>query len=214
MEDQLFSEDKPVNNASNSDAPQRKCSPSPAHVPKTDSEETSVYVLTLLTDKAHHKRMTELRNKYFPKKINKLAAHLTLFHALPGSELGSSIIPVIEAVVAETAPFDVHAKAAFKLKRGIAISVPKDEGGRQAQEVHSVLQRPWRKEGFLSDQDKGGFRVHYTIMNKVEEQPAIDQAFEQVQTDFKGDRGIVEGLGLYRYDRGFWRFERRFPFQL
>ncbi|KAH9810903.1 2'-5' RNA ligase superfamily [Teratosphaeria destructans] len=68
-------------------------SPSPRQRPWTASEEDEVYVLTLQTNKPHHHRMTQLRDKYFPETINKLEAHLTLFHALPGSKLESSHHP-------------------------------------------------------------------------------------------------------------------------
>lgn len=187
--------------------------PSPSHVPNTETEDENVYVLTLQTDKAHHRRMTELRNQYFPPKLNKLAAHLTLFHALPGSKLNSYIIPTIEDVTSKTSPFRVHAIKPFRLKYGIAISVAKENGAKQAQNVHHALQQSWLDENFLSDQDRGGMRAHYTILNKVDNQGEIDKAFNQVQSQFKGDFGVAEGLGLYRYDRGKWKFVRKFEFQ-
>lgn len=201
------------NRSDNTSTQTQKRSPSPTHVPMTESEHEAVYVLTLLTDTSHHDRMTALRSRYFPKHINKLAAHLTLFHALPGSKLESSIIPVIQAVAKQTAPFKVHAAKPFRLKRGVAISVAKQQGGQQAQAVHRALQQPWVKEGFLSEQDAGGCRVHYTIMNKVDDEGEVRKAVEEVQADWKGDYGMADGLGLWRYDRGWWRWERRFDFQ-
>ena len=187
-------------------------SPSPSHRPRTTSEDEDVYVLTILTDKLHHDRMTELRTKYFPKRINKLAAHLTLFHALPRSMLESDIVPHLELVASETEPFKVQATHPFRLKRGIAIAIAKSEGGQQSQNVHRRLQQPWLQEGFLSDQDAGGCRVHYTIMNKVDDEADVANALEEVQATFKGDEGNAEGLGLYKYDRGYWKFERKFSF--
>ncbi|KAH9810904.1 2'-5' RNA ligase superfamily [Teratosphaeria destructans] len=98
------------------------------------------------------------------------------------------------------------------MKLGFAIGVSKARGGSQAQEVHRMLQRPWLEEGFLSDQDAGGCRVHYTIMNKVDDQGEVERAMEEVRGSFRGDRGTAVGFGLWRYDRGWWRFEQEYLF--
>lgn len=196
-----------------SDTTRQKRSPSPAHLPVTQREGESTYVLTLLTDQAHHKRMTALRDKYFPEHINKLGAHLTLFHALPGSRLDDRILPTIHDVVSNTYSFKVHAVRPFRLKRGMAISVAKNHGSAQAQEVHNALQRPWLDAAFLSEQDQGGCRVHYTVMNKVDDDAEVEKALEELQGEFRGDWGVAEGLGLWRYDKGYWTWQRRFDFQ-
>ncbi|KAK0888358.1 hypothetical protein LTR02_016383 [Friedmanniomyces endolithicus] len=167
---------------------------------------------TLLTDQQHHDRMTRLRTQYFPKRINKLDAHLTFFHALPGSKLESAVIPVLQDVAQHTAPFRLLATKPFRLKHGIALSVAKTQGAQQAQGVHRALLEPWLKEGFLSEQDRGRCNVHYTIMNKVDDELQIAKALEEVRDSFKPDAGTAEGLGLWRYDRGWWRWERRSDF--
>ncbi|KAK6436804.1 hypothetical protein LTR95_007005 [Oleoguttula sp. CCFEE 5521] len=189
-----------------------KRSPSPSHLPKTQSKDEDVYILTLATDVRHHEAMTALRNQYFPKKLNKLAAHLTLFHALPGSLLESNIIPHIERTAARTKQFQVHAAKPFRMTHGFAISVPKAEGGAAAQSVHAELQQKWTEDGFLSEQDQGGCRAHYTIMNKVDKENEVAKAFEEVSERWKGDWGVVEGLRLWRYERGWWKFQRKFEF--
>lgn len=191
-----------------------KRSPSPAHRPHTSNQHDNVYVLTLLTDKPHHDRMTRLRTRYFPRHLNKLDAHLTLFHALPASHLQDSVIPVLEFVARETAPFTVRATRPFRLKKGIAIAVAKTQGVAQADAVHRALLEPWFKSGFLSEQDQGACRVHYTIMNKVDDEREVSRAFEEVSREFGGGEevGIAVGLGLWRYERGWWRWERGFEF--
>jgi len=203
------SQPPPRNNQS--EQRRQKREPSPAHVPKTESPEENVYVLTLSTDKRHHKRMTALRDQYFPKKINKLGAHLTLFHALPATKLESDIVPTIQDLVSKSQPFKVHAAKPFRMKKGMAITVPKNQGGQQSQDVHRALQDAW-SQGWLSEQDAGGMRVHYTIMNKVDDAAQVEAAFQEVQNSWQGDWGTVEGLDLWRYDRGYWRWERKFEF--
>ncbi|KXS98767.1 hypothetical protein AC578_9032 [Pseudocercospora eumusae] len=187
--------------------------PSPSHIPQTGSEEEQVYTLTILTDKPLHKRMTELRKKYFPQNINKVAAHLTLFHALPGSKLECHIIPTIQEVTRQTSRFRVEATELFRLKKGFAVSVSEKSGGRQSKQVHRALQAPWKQEGFLSQQDAGGCRVHYTLMNKVDDELEIQNAYDEVAGAWEGDSGMAEGLALWKYDRGFWRWYRAFNFE-
>lgn len=201
----------PANKDNSAANPRQKRTTSPSHIPKTSQQEP-VYVLTLLTDAEHQKRMTALRNKYFPSKLNKLGAHLTLFHALPESKLESTIIPTIKRTVAEWKPFGVNAAKPFRMKKGIAISVPKNQGGDLAQKVHGALLAAWEGEGWLSEQDAGGMRAHYTIMNKVDDEEKVAGAMEEVSTDWKGDRGTVVGLGLWRYEKGYWRWVEAFDF--
>ena len=190
-----------------------KRSSSPSHIPNTGSHEQHVYVLTILTDAKHHGTMTELRNRYFPKHLNKLDAHLTLFHALPGSKLETSIVPALEQLVQEYAPFALHASSTpFRMKRGIAIDIPKSQGREQIQGIRQRLLKPWRDEGFLSGQDAGGARCHYTIMNKVDDEEAVSKAFEEVSKEWKGNWGMADGLALWKYDHGFWEPEKRFLF--
>ena len=207
------SQAKPIapNNKSNTQQHHQKRTTSPSHIPKTSQQEP-VYVLTLLTDDAHQKRMTALRKKYFPPKLNKLGAHLTLFHALPESKLESTIIPTITRVAAEWQPFSVNAAKPFRMKKGFAISVPKNQGGDLAQKVHGVLLGAWEGEGWLSEQDAGGMRAHYTIMNKVDDEGEVADAMEEVSGSWKGDRGTVVGLGLWRYEKGYWRWVEAFEF--
>lgn len=193
--------------------PPKKRSPSPSHLPQMGTVEGSVYVLTLLTDRAHNDRMTALRIKYFPKHLNKLDAHLTLFHALPGSKLESSILPLLEDVAARTSPFRVRADVPFRMKKGFAVGIAEGEGGVQGKRLHGVIQGPWKKEGWLSTQDAGGCRLHYTLMNKVDDGGAVEVAYGELLEQFKGDAGMVEGLALWRYDRGFWKWDRKFAFK-
>ncbi|KAM0716329.1 hypothetical protein Q7P37_007774 [Cladosporium fusiforme] len=200
-----------TNTGNNTNRPKR--GPSPSHVPKTTNSQETVYVLTLLTDTTHQNRMTALRKRYFPPKLNKLGAHLTLFHALPESKLQETIIPTLQSVAANTQPFKVHAAKPFRMKKGIAISVPKGQGGQRAQEVHQALLGSWKDGGWLSEQDRGGMRVHYTIMNKVDEEEIVQKAMSEVEAEWKGDWGDVVGLGLWRYERGFWKWSEGFYFE-
>jgi hypothetical protein len=193
----------------------RERSPSPYQKPKTEDE--NVYILTLQTDPTHHQRMTALRNKYFPPKLNRTDAHLTLFHALPESKLRSHIVPTIESVVAKTRPFSITASSVAKLgRKGVGIFIPDNAGGREAKAVHRQLQSPWKREGFLSQQDESPLRLHYTVMNKVDDEQEVQRVLEELRAQFTNegaDKGTVEGLGLWLYERDYWRWVQGWQFE-
>ncbi|KAK5130015.1 hypothetical protein LTR08_002531 [Meristemomyces frigidus] len=194
-------------------APRAKRAPSPPHKPHTASPNEPVYILTLQTSAPLHAHMTALRTRYFPAHLNKLSAHLTLFHALPESKLRGTVIPSIQNLVQRTQRFELRCGRAFALKKGIAIAVERCGGGARAQGVQRVLRDAWGAEGWLSEQDAGGGgRVHYTVMNKVDDAAVVAAALAEVQREFEGEVGWAEGLGLWRYERGYWVWVEGFSF--
>ncbi len=78
----------------------------------------------------------------------------------------------------------------------------------EAGEIFERLREKWA--GFLSKQDQS-FRAHYTVQNKVEKEVA-ERTLQEVRGTFVGEDGVVGGLVLYRYDKGFWRDARDFEF--
>ncbi|KAF2220870.1 hypothetical protein BDZ85DRAFT_185232, partial [Elsinoe ampelina] len=179
------------------------------HQPKTNVEDEQMYILTLLTDRNMHQSMTELRKKYFPPKLNHLDAHITLFHALPESKLESDILPAIKDLAQKTTKFELGATTPFKLKKGIAVGMPKDHGGNASRIVHTVLVRKWSK--FLSQQDFS-FQAHFTIMNKVDDSQEVDRAFRDVKDQWEACFGTAEGFSLYRYTPAGWHWKENFAF--
>jgi hypothetical protein len=184
-----------------------------AHIPNTTFPEKSVYILTFLTDVPTNKTMTALRTQYFPPHHNRLDAHLTLFHAIPGSHLQSSIIPTLKTLSYSTSPFSISASTPFRLTHGIAIGVPKWKGGDEARAVHRRLKVEWMREGFLSEQDRGGFAAHWTVMNKEDDEEKVARAMEEVEGSWREANGVVEGLSLWEYVKGRWRHEVDFLFE-
>ena len=173
------------------------------HVANTTREEETSYVLTLHTDPDHHKCVTALRTQYFPQRLNKLSAHIALFRALPGSQL-ATIETDISALAEKQRSFPVATGKAFLLSHGVAI----DANAPPAQGIYEGLRQNW--EGFLSKQDKS-FKAHYTIQNKAED-GVPERTLEELERNFKGSKGQVDGLSLYRYDRGYWRHMKDFMF--
>ena len=182
----------------------------PNHKPTTTSNPEDVYILALHTDAPHHEAMTALRTQHFPPKINKLAAHITLFHALPSSQL-ELIISDLGSVTRTTAPFAITTGKAFRLRHGVGIEAHMTPA-TAAKDIHNTLRSNWKS--FLSKQDLGGFKAHYTIQNKVDEEQNVVECLEKVKSNFTGSEGTVDGLVLYKYDRGWWKREREFLFDL
>lgn len=176
------------------------------HTPATSQPEAEMYILALRTDSIHHKAVTALRDRYFPQKINKLSAHIALFRALPGSQL-SKVMADIEVVARRTQPFPITTRSPFILAHGhgVALGVRVEP----AKQIFQHLKREWAS--FLSKQDQS-FKAHYTIQNKVDDPKIPRQTLEEVRGEFPGSQGMVEGLSLYLYDRGYWTLKRSFDF--
>lgn len=178
--------------------------------PLQDDEQ--LYVVTLYTNSELHDKVTAMRQKYFPKHLNKLQAHLTLFHALPHSKLESHVVPTLRSLVNDTPTFPITAGTPFAMKKGIGISVPRAKGGQAARNIHENLLKEWQSAGFLSDQDSRHGGVHYTIMNKVDDPEEVSKTLAKVKSEWSETSGTAVGLALWRYDRGYWKEEQVFPF--
>ena len=183
--------------------------PRQEHRPNTASQDEQVYVLTLKLTDSLAKPMDEMRNRYFPKHLNRTGAHLTLFHALPHSHMDA-----LEQGLSQTAtsmkPFDVSTGKPFRMRKGVGINV--DEGYKKMKDVHGDLQSQW--SAFLSEQDAGGFRPHWTVMNKVDDEQKVDGAFATIRQELSesNQEGRAVGLDLWRYERGNWIFAREYVF--
>jgi mannose-1-phosphate guanylyltransferase len=107
-------------------------------------------------------------------------------------------------------PFDVSTGKPFRMRKGVGINV--DEGYKKMKDVHGHLQSQW--SAFLSEQDAGGFRPHWTVMNKVDDEAKVDGAFATIRQELseRNQEGRAVGLDLWRYERGNWIFAREFAF--
>lgn len=166
---------------------------------KGDGADQTSYVLTLLTDPAHNNSMNSLRKTYFPPHLNKIPAHITLFHALPGSKLESEILPGIKYMASRTPPYRVRATNPFRLSRGVGIKVEDDidhandskRGRNMTRIIHAELRKKWGE--WLSEQDSTPPRFHYTVMNKVNDEQVVEQALAQLNESFEKGEDVSDG---------------------
>lgn len=183
--------------------------PRAEHQPNTGAEEDHVYVLTMKLEESLSVPMNDLRRQYFPKRINRTPAHLTLFHALPHSHM-DELDQSLYHLASSTKAFLVTTGGPFRMRKGVGVNV--DAGYRDLKEVHSQLQSSWMS--FLSEQDQGGFRPHWTVMNKVDEEEAVEHALGAVRHELSQNtkEGRAVGLDLWKYDRGNWIWAKEYVF--
>jgi mannose-1-phosphate guanylyltransferase len=183
--------------------------PRAEHRPNTSGTEEHVYVLTMKLEDSLSVPMNSLRLQYFPRRLNRTPAHLTLFHALPHSHM-EALENSLYQVSAGTEPFNVTTGGPFRMRKGVGVNV--DAGYQDMKHVHSQLKSQWMP--FLSEQDQGGFRPHWTVMNKVDEDKEVEHALDAVRRELskKAKEGQAVGLELWKYDRGNWTWANEYPF--
>jgi 2'-5' RNA ligase len=146
----------------------------------------------------------ELRQKHFPAERNFLAAHITLFHHLPGDKL-DEIEDVLKVVASRQYEFPIIFPLVRFLGRGTAVEVESTE----LVSLRIKLSNKWSE--YLTDQDKKKFRPHVTIQNKVEPEEA-QLLFEGTKANWEMKRGKAVGLQLWHYRGGSWQIANEFDF--
>ncbi|MFC0463652.1 2'-5' RNA ligase family protein [Kineococcus gynurae] len=135
------------------------------------------------------------RRRWFPPERNQLAAHLTLFHALPPDVLGT-LPEDLREVLPPEAPVGTLS-GVRSLGRGVAVvvDVPGLDGLRSAV-AHRYRDR-------LTRQDAHGFRAHVTVANFLP--PARARALlEDLAAGFEPRPVRVPGVAVHRYRGGPW----------
>lgn len=188
----------------------RSPSPREEHVPRTGAEEEHVYVLTLKVTDNLAVRMNEMRERFFPKHLNRIPAHLTLFHALPHSQM-HLVEASLSSISSNMNSFHVSAGKPFRIRRGVCIKV--DHGYKELKSVYEHLRGQWLP--FLSEQDaSGGFRPHWTVMNKVNDEQRINEALDAIWKEWSTriQLGMGTGLILWKYNGGDWLLAKEYLF--
>jgi hypothetical protein len=160
-------------------------------------------VLTALLDEPTRHRLDDLRDRHFPPERNHLAAHLTLFHALPADTADATAADV--AAAARRSPIAARVSGLRLLGRGVAYTVDCPELLALRRDLAS------RWAGRLTRQDAGKSDLHVTVQNKVD--PATARALhDDLAAGFTPWAATVTGLALWRYDGGPWAPGPRFAF--
>jgi len=161
-------------------------------------------VLTLLLDADTQAWLDSLRRAHFPPERNVVPAHVTLFHALPGPEL-DAVLAALAEEARGVAPSEARIGPPRFLGRGVALSVAVPA----VEALRSRLAARWR--GWLSPQDRQGWRPHATVQNKVPAERAR-ALHAELAASLPVREGRAEGLLLWRYRGGPWEPAGRFGF--
>lgn len=145
-----------------------------------------------------------LRRAHFPPERNQLAAHLTLFHALPPGaedELRRQL-----ALHAAAPPPPASLDPPYGLGGGVAYRIR--SAGLEA--IREGIADHFH--GSLSAQDSAGWRAHVTVQNKVE--PKVAKALlAGLAADYRPRPVRIAALALHRYLGGPWEPLGRYPFR-
>lgn len=162
-------------------------------------------ILTLQFDSATANFFQRKRETHFPPALNRIPAHLTLFHALPGDDPDA----ILAAVAPQTRrpPFPVAVDGLMPLGRGAAYRIASEP----LIALRKALAEPWRD--ILTRQDRERFRPHVTIQNKVTPEEAR-ATLVTLGEDFRPFTATAEGLQLWRYRGGPWSPLAAVPFSL
>ncbi len=161
--------------------------------------DTRPLIVTLVLEEADQERLDALRARWFPRRLNHLAAHVTLFHALPGRAETEVSTMLREAAAREA--FAVEVAAVRPLGRGVAL----DLRSRDLERLHAGLLAV-ALDAFGDDvtrQDRQRLRAHVTVANKLDP-PAAARALDEVSAGFSPWTARATGLALWRYDGGPW----------
>jgi hypothetical protein len=145
-----------------------------------------------------------LRRRHYPPDRNQLAAHLTMFHALPPSAEGEARSR-LSAMAGEPPPQAMVA-GLMDLGGGVAFRIVSDELDRMRRQIAQDF------HGLLSAQDSGGWRPHVTIQNKVPPK-AARALLTELEASFMLRPLAISGLGLHRYLGGAWERLSVYPFR-
>ncbi len=165
---------------------------------------TDPLILTLTLDEEAAAFFEARRRAYFPPERNKVPAHLTLFHQLPGDELDR-----VEDVLADL--------AAVTPALPLTVSGLRFMGAGVAYEIEApalvALRRAIAAEfaSALTGQDGQPFKPHVTIQNKVAPKKA-KELHETLIAFFSPFAATGIGLDLWHYRGGPWQHHAHFAF--
>ena len=159
-------------------------------------------ILTLELDERSQVYFERLRQEHYPKELNRIGAHVTLFHTLP---------PVAEArervaLAAARGPFQMKVTGLRSLGRGVAFGFESAE----ALALHAGLAKSF--ENVLTRQDAQKFWPHVVVQNKATGERARELK-ARLEAGFVPFEVTAVGLRIWEYLGGPWRDAGVFNFR-
>jgi len=161
-------------------------------------------IVTAQLDEGAFDWFEDLRRRYYPTDRNRVPAHLTLFHALPGDQ-EPAVAEILKEACRRTRPMRLQVRGPWFLGQGVAYRIAAPELESLRKELAGSF-APW-----LAAQDRAPFRPHITIQNKADPAEAR-RLLEHLQLEFEPFDIRAEGLLVWRYHGGPWEPAARLPF--
>ncbi len=161
-------------------------------------------IVTAALDERAFAWFEDLRQAHFPRHRNRVPAHLTLFHALPGEE-EAMIAETLTALCGRRRPMRLDVRGPWFIGRGVAYRLASPELEQLRGEAAGAF------SDWLTPQDRAPFRPHITIQNKADPADAR-RLLERLQLEFEAFDVVAEGLLVWRYLGGPWEAVARLPF--
>lgn len=153
-------------------------------------------ILTAVLEPHAQGRFEGLRRAHYPPELNRVPAHVSLFHHLPGREI-QAVKRRLKAVCGLEAPPQVAVTGLRFLGKGVAFKLR----APALEAVRAELADGWNT--LLIPQDRAGFQPHVTVQNKVT--PAAAKAtFAQLEARFTPFSTRAIGVAIWRYLDGPW----------
>ena len=179
--------------------------PSETPAPPEPDEPTPLpIIVTLAMEPSARTRFQSLRDAHFPPALNRVPAHLTLFHHLPG-ERANEVDATVAKLCAARTPFDVEVTEVRSIGRGVAYRCASEP----LIELRAAIAAAF--EADLTRQDRQGWRPHVTVQNKVTGDVA-KRTLATLSEGFEPWSFRADGLALWDYMGGPWRERLLAPF--
>jgi len=153
-------------------------------------------ILTARAEPATQRRFEALRQAHYPPALNRVPAHISLFHQLPGSELDAVVARLRQTARGHAAPA-VEVTGLRSLGRGVALTLRSPALAH----LHADLAAAW--DPLLIPQDRHRFAGHVTVQNKVDAATAR-ATLAVLGAGFAAWTFAVVAIDVWRYLDGPW----------
>lgn len=156
-------------------------------------------ILTARPDAATLIRFEALRRDHFPAALNRVPAHISLFHHVPGSEL-DAVVARLKLTAREHLRPMVEVTGLRSLGGGVAYTLRSPA----LVALHAELAEAWAP--LLIPQDRAKYAAHVTVQNKVT--AAVARAtLASLSVGFVPWSFAIVAVDIWRYLDGPWAAE-------
>ena len=153
-------------------------------------------ILTAVLEPQVMARFEALRRNWYPAALNRVPAHVSLFHHLPGREL-AAVRRRLKVVCGEVPPPEVAVTGLKSLGKGVAFKLRSPV----LEAVRAELADGW--DTLLIPQDRAGFQPHVTVQNKAGPAEA-KAALQTLAAGFEPFSTRALAIAVWRYCDGPW----------